>query len=742
MSIEYNEQEQMFHLRAGASSYILQVVKNGYLVHRYFGPALSRSVLVQPLVMLERAFSPNPDPADESLSLDTLPQEYPTYGLSDFRTPALSVRAAHSGDTIDLRYTGHRILQGKPALSGLPATYVEADDEATTLEIDMRDSLSGVCVCLRYTAFSQYAVIARSVTVANEGTKPVQLEGVMSLSLDMRDASFDWMHLEGAWGRERHVVREPLTPGAHVVESRRGASSHQANPFVMLARPEATETSGEVYGLSLVYSGNFEMRASVDQYRTTRLLAGIHPEGFSWRLEPGQTFTTPEALLSFSDQGLGGLSRLLHRLIRTRLVRGEYRDRERPVLINNWEATYFRFERETLVELAGSAAELGVELFVLDDGWFGRRDNDRSSLGDWVVDERKLPQGLGDIAQAINRKGMQFGLWFEPEMISPDSELYRMHPDWCLHIPGRQRSEGRHQLVLDLTRADVREYVVETLCTVLASAPIGYVKWDMNRHMTEVGSALLPADRQGETAHRYMLGLYAIMDVITGRFPAILFESCSGGGGRFDLGMLYYMPQVWTSDNTDAVERLAIQFGTSLGYPSAAMGAHVSAVPNHQVGRNTPIQTRGLVAMMGNFGYELDVRKLPLAEREEIALQIRLYKEVRPLVLFGDLYRLRDPQAGNNAAWMYVKEDQTEAFVTFVRVLSRPNAPLETLRLQGLLPDRLYDVQLHGGYHRELFPSSIRQCTVSGDELMAAGLVVAPMHGDYQACAWRLRAQD
>ncbi|MCL6446489.1 MAG: alpha-galactosidase, partial [Alicyclobacillus sp.] len=496
----------------------------------------------------------------------------------------------------------------------------------------------------------------------------------------------------------------------------------------------------EVLGVSLVYSGNFVAGVEVDQFQTTRVFAGINPFDFNWLLEPGESFQTPEVVLVYSTQGWGGMSRTFHRLYRERLARGRYRDTERPILINNWEATYFKFNAEVLSELGALAGSLGIELFVLDDGWFGHRDDDHSSLGDWVVDTRKLPGGLDDLAKRLNASGLRFGLWFEPEMVSPDSDLYRNHPDWCLHVPGRSRTEGRNQLVLDYSRPDVCDAVIEMVSRILQSAPIRYVKWDMNRHMTEIGSAGRGADRQRETAHRYMLGLYRVLETITSSFPDVLFESCSGGGGRFDPGMLYYMPQVWTSDNTDAIERLFIQFGTSTVYPSIAMGAHVSAVPNHQVGRVTSMHTRGVVAMMGNLGYELDLRQLPQQDLETIAGQVAFYKKVRRLVQFGDLYRLLDPLDHGCAAWMFVDADREEALASFVRILDTANAPLTFVRLAGLDARRQYKVTLHGPVQ----PVGALRDGVSwqagGDELMHHGLLVPRMWGDFRACTWRLRA--
>jgi len=524
------------------------------------------------------------------------------------------------------------------------------------------------------------------------------------------------------------VHRRPLVPGLQAVESRRGASSHVQNPFVALLERGADETRGDVYGVSLVYSGSFTAGVEVDQFHAPRLFIGINPFDFGWRLKPGESFQTPEAVLVFSAEGLGGMSRKFHDLYRSRLCRGTFRDKTRPILVNNWEATYFDFNADKIEAIARAGKELGIELFVLDDGWFGKRDSDNSSLGDWFVDRRKLPNGLEDLARRVRDLGMQFGLWFEPEMVSPDSELYRAHPDWCLHIEGRRRTEARQQLILDLTREDVQDYIVRTISDVLSSAPITYVKWDMNRNMTEIGSAKLPPERQRETAHRYMLGLYSVLERITSAFPHVLFESCSGGGGRFDPGMLYYMPQTWTSDNTDAISRLKIQYGTSIVYPVSAMGAHVSAVPNHQVGRVTPLETRGHVALSGNFGYELDLTKFTDEEKEIVKAQTALCKEIRHLVQFGDFYRLLSPFEGNAAAWMFVAKDKREAFAVYVQILKEPYAPLDRFRLKGLNPDLDYEMDEDG-------------LVYGGDELMNAGLPVPQFSGDFRSRVWRLRAK-
>ncbi|MGN8769039.1 alpha-galactosidase [Paenibacillus barengoltzii] len=729
MPIFFDEAQGLFHLQSRNTSYIIQLV-HGYPAHAYFGAKLRHgSNLDQLLTFQERAsFSPNPIPEDKSISLDSLPQEYPQYGTSDFRSPAYQVRLANGTRATELTYRSHRIVPGKPALEGLPAVYVEQDHEAETLELELEDRVSGLVVVLSYTVFAEFDAIARSARLTNGSSEPLQLERALSASVDFPDAAYDALYLSGAWARERHVQRRRLAPGVTGISSRRGSSSHQQNPFLALLRPDATEQQGEVYGFSLVYSGSFTAEAEVEQFGTTRVQIGINPFDFTWRLEPGESFQTPEAVLVYSAEGLGGMSRTYHRLYRTRLCRGQFRDQERPILVNNWEATYFDFNADKIEAIAKAGSELGIELFVLDDGWFGRRDRDNSSLGDWFEDRRKLPDGLADLARRVKDTGLQFGLWFEPEMVSPDSDLYRAHPDWCLHVPDRRRTEARDQLILDMSRSDVRQYLYERLSTIFSTVPITYVKWDMNRNMTEIGSAVSPAERQGEVAHRYMLGLYELLERLTSEFPHILFESCSGGGGRFDPGMLYYMPQTWTSDDTDAAERLKIQYGTSIVYPVSTMGAHVSAVPNHQVERTTPLTFRGDVAMSGNFGYELDLTRFTEEEKETAKRQIAIYKEIRGLVQQGDLYRLQSPFEGNETAWMFVRPDQNEALLFYFRVLAEPNGPLRSVKLQGLDPAKDYEVVGSGEVY-------------GGDRLMNAGLSMASVRGDFSSKMIHLKAK-
>lgn len=727
MGIYYDDNRKVFHLQSEKSSYIIEMIKGVIPAHVYWGPKLAGREFQHPLNLVERcSFSPTYLQEDKNISLDTLPSEFPSYGNGDFREPALEVHLVDGTTVTDFRYKSYTINKGKPALKGLPATYVESDEEAETLEIILQDDKTGLIAALSYTVFNDQDVITRSVRIENLGKDNLVLKRVLSANVDFHDSDYDMLQLSGTWTRERHIYKRPLVPGIQRIDSKRGSSSHQQNPFMALLAKDATEDHGEVYGFSLVYSGSFLAQAEVDQYGISRVGIGIQPFNFQWLLEPGESFQAPEAVLVRSSEGLGGLSRTYHRLYRTRLCRGEFRDSKRPILINNWEATYFNFNADKIKEIAKAGKELGLELFVLDDGWFGKRDNDDSSLGDWVEDRRKLPEGLGKLGEDITAMGMEFGLWFEPEMVSPESDLYREHPDWCLHVPGHKSSLARQQLVLDLSRKDVCDYIVESVSSVLSSAPITYVKWDMNRNMTEIGSALLPAERQRETAHRYILGLYDVLERIVSRFPHILFESCSGGGGRFDPGMLYYMPQTWTSDDTDAVERLKIQYGTSMVYPASSMGAHVSAVPNHQVHRITPLETRGHVAMSGNFGYELDLTKLTEAEREDIRKQVSEYKELRMLIQYGDFYRLLSPFEGNETAWMFVSADKKEAFATYFQVLAGPNPPLRRLRLKGLDPAKSYKLEFNGGVYR-------------GDELMHFGLTLPQLEGDFRSLLFVLR---
>jgi alpha-galactosidase len=708
-AIEWRPRDRQLHLRNGLISYVIGVLDDGSLGHLYLGSALPEDNSYRHLGPGE--FHGFANRVGEPIAL-----ECPTRGTGDFRIPALSIRAADGATVVQPVFVGQSISPGKPDLDGLPSTYVEGDDEAATVVVRLRDEPTGLEIALSYSVFAELPVVARSVRVHNQGSTAVRLETAMSATLDLPDADWTMVQLTGTWARERHVVSRRLVPGRQSISSQRGASGHEHNPFLALARPAATEQAGQVLGLSLVYSGNFLAEAEVDPYGTTRLRIGIDPETFSWFLEPGAEFQAPEAVLAWSDAGFGGLSDAYHRLYRERLARGTWRDRPRPVVINNWEGTYFRFDEPKLLQIAAAARDLGIELVVLDDGWFGRRDDDTTSLGDWVADRRKLPNGIDGLARQVEAMGTGFGLWIEPEMISEQSELFRAHPDWAIGIPGRPRTPSRQQYVLDLSRAEVVEHLFEVLSDLLRSAPISYVKWDMNRNITEPYSPSLPPDRQGEFFHRYILGVYELYRRLTVAFPAVLFESCAGGGGRFDPGILAFAPQGWTSDGSDAVERLAIQWGTSLVYPLSSMGAHVSAAPNHQVGRITPLTMRAAVAFFGVFGYELDPTAFSEAERSYVAAQVAFYKRWRELFQRGRFVRLVSPfdGDGNETAWMVVANDRRAAIAAHYRVLNRARAGRRRILLRGLDPGMHYRVTT--------WPGDLDLGHRGGDDLMAAGL--------------------
>lgn len=741
MPITWDAETREFHLRSEQLSYVVCLLENGALGQLHVGAPLTTGRSYRHLAPGEfRGF-------DNRLG-EPVALEYPTEGIGDYRVPAIAVELANGSSALSLAYVRYRIIAGKPPIPGLPSTYVESDGEADTLEVTLADPTAGVEVDLRYSVFAGRPVIARSAVIRNTGPGPIELRCAMSASLDLPDADWDLMQLSGTWARERAVVERRLAPGRVSIGSLRGASGHEHNPFLALKRPSTTEDRGEVIGLSLVYSGNFLAEAEVDPYGTARVRLGINPEGFSWRLEPGAVFATPEVVLVWSAEGLGGLSDAYHGLYRERLARGTWRDRPRPVLLNSWEGAYFDFDEERLVAMASSARELGVELFVLDDGWFGSRDDDTTSLGDWFVDLRKLPNGLDGLARRIDDLDMGFGLWIEPEMVSEQSRLFAEHPDWAIGIPGRHRTASRNQYVLDMSRPEIVDYLFAELSKVLAGAPVSYVKWDMNRNVTEPYGLALPADRQGEFFHRYIVGVYALYERLTAAFPNILFESCAGGGGRFDPGMLAWAPQGWTSDDTDAVERLRIQWATSMVYPLSSMGAHVSAVPNHQIGRITPLATRAAVAFFGVFGYELDPTTLRADERRQVSQQIAFYVERRELFQRGRFVRLRSPfdGDGNETAWMVVSEDRSRAVVGHYRVLNRPVPGPDRLRLRGLDPSLRYRVSS--------WPSTadaierVNRAIRGGDDLMTAGLFVespnprdAQVRGDFEARLFDVSAE-
>ncbi len=714
MGIIYQESTKEFHLYNRETSYLMKILRNGQIGQLYFG---KRVPLKEDYgYLLENRYRPASAYVydnEYSFSLEHLKQEYPSYGTTDFRMPALEILQPNGSRITDFCYHSHKIYQGKPALQGLPATYTESPGEADTLEILLKDERLNIEMTLLYTIFQTENAIARSVRFENKGECACQLTRAMSLSLDLPDADYEWIQFSGAWSRERYVKTRLLQQGVQSVGSVRGASSHHHNPFIMLKRPKADEFQGETLGFSLVYSGNFLAQAEVDTYNVTRVMLGIHPLGFSWLLEPGGAFQTPEAVAVYSAHGMNGMSQAFHRLYRTRLARGYWRDRERPILLNNWEATYFDFTKEKLLAIAKTAKEDGVELFVLDDGWFGSRCSETSGLGDWWPNPQRLPEGICGLSKEIEAMGLKFGLWFELEMVNKDSELYRNHPDWILQTPGRHASHGRKQYVLDFSRKEVVDYIYGLVAKILKESKISYIKWDMNRNITECFSQGYGAERQGEIFHRYILGLYDLYDRLNREFPEILFESCASGGGRFDPGLLYYAPQCWTSDDTDAVERQKIQYGTSYAYPVSSMGAHVSITPNHQANRTTPLETRGNVAMFGAFGYELDLARLSQEEREIVREQIRFVKKYRRLIHTGDFYRLLSPFEGNFTAWMAVSPDKRQAIVGYYKILNDVNREFRRLRLQGLEEGLLYHVWENGACAGDFY----------GSELMHIGLI-------------------
>ena len=728
MSIIFHENTSIFHLYNEEISYIMMVLKNGHMGQLYFGKRIHDkedfSYLCENYC---RAMGSYIFEGEKSLSLEHTKLEYGVYGNTDYRQPAVEVLQNNGSRISDFKYQSFSIVPGKPKLSGLPATYTEDDGEAETLFITLKDSVTGLLLKLSYTIFAKGGVIARNAYLKNEGEESLHLTTAMSLCMDLPDYDYEWIQFSGAWSRERHEKVRKLEQGIQSVGSRRGHSSHEHNPFVILKRPAADEFQGEAMGFSLVYSGNFLAQAEVDTHGSTRMRMGIHPDGFDWKLEKGESFQTPEAVMVYTDKGLNHLSQTYHKLYQRRLARGYWRDKARPILINNWEATYFDFTEERIVEIAKKAKECGVELFVLDDGWFGQRSSDKAGLGDWVANRDRLPEGIEGLAERISSLGMKFGLWFEPEMVNKDSDLYRAHPDWILQTPERTNSHGRFQHVLDFSRKEVVDAIYEMMSKILGNAKISYVKWDMNRSITECFSAALPADRQGEVFHRYILGVYDLYERLTSRFPEILFESCASGGARFDPGILYYAPQGWTSDDTDAVERLKIQYGTSYCYPVSSMGSHVSVSPNHQLNRETPLYTRANVAYFGTFGYELDLNKLTEEEQKEVKEQIAFMKEYRDLFQFGTFYRLSSPFEKNITAWMSVSEDKKTAIVGWYRVLNPVNDSYTRLKLCGLLEDVEYTIEGQKG-------------TFFGNELMNLGILTSDatsgeaQEGQFKGC--------
>lgn len=730
MAIIIDQEQKLITLHTKNTTYQMGVGNYGQLLHLYYGKRLTGDMRYL-LIYYDRGFSGNPYEAecDKTYSMDALPQEYPGFGNGDFRSPAFVQKNADGSYCADLRYVSCEVCKGKYQIPGLPAAYDETGAESETLKVYLEDAPGGVRVTLLYGVFAELDIITRAVQITNCGTEAVHVEKAASAALDFMTGEFDVIHFHGRHGMERIFERTPVEHGNQVFGSRRGASGHQQNPFVMLSGKQTGEDAGECYGCMLLYSGNFKAEAEKDQYEQTRLVMGLSDEMFSWKLEPGETFDTPEAVLSYSANGFSALSWNLHRLIRSHICRSAYRDTKRPVLINNWEATYFDFTGEKIIEIAKQAAELGVEMLVLDDGWFGKRDDDLAGLGDWTVNEKKLGMPLSQVAEKIRALGMKFGIWIEPEMVCEDSDLYREHPDWAFTIPGRKPVRARYQLVLDYSRKEVVDGIFAQIAKVLDDTKADYVKMDMNRHLTDIWSKTAAEQNQGAILHRYMLGVYDFLERLHERYPDLLIEGCSGGGGRFDAGMLYYTPQIWCSDNTDALDRLQIQYGTSFGYPVSAVGSHVSAVPNHQTGRITSLHTRGVVAMAGTFGYELNLGKLSEEEKQEIRLQVEEYRKFAPLIQTGLYYRLSDPAREEYAAWAFVSEDQKEVLLNVVLQEIHGNMTVNYVKLQGLKCSAIYrDTETGKNYN--------------GAALMEAGIPMPVEMGEFKAYQMHLTAEE
>ena len=720
MGIYFDEEKKIFKLDTENTSYLIGLTGEGYVGHIYYGKKLLRTGGRYLLRTEKNPSVPAVLKREKSSFLDTFPMEYPTCGVGDYRESCLDVMNPMGQTGCEFFYRSHEVIEGKPALKGLPASFGKAG-ETETLFIHCEDPVLGLWVTLSYSVFMKEDVITRSVKIENKSTSTLVLDKVYSACLDMDNRDFEMVSLAGSWGRERRIQRSALSYGRKNMSSIRGESSHQEHPFMALVTPETTQDQGEAYGMHFVYSGNFMAQAELGQYDQVRAVMGINAWQFSWQLLPSESFQAPEVVLVYSDEGLGKMSRRLHDFYRNHMIRSPYVFKKRPILINNWEATYFNFNTEKLLDIAREAKKSGIEMLVMDDGWFGKRNNDNCSLGDWVVNEEKITTGLKDLVDKVNEIGLEFGIWFEPEMVSPDSDLFREHPDWAIGIVDRERTQSREQYVLDLSRQEVVDYVYECVAKILRSANIAYVKWDMNRQLCDMGSAVLPQNQQGELFHRYVLGVYQLQERLVTEFPELLLENCSGGGARFDPGMIYYSPQIWTSDDTDAMERLRIQEGTALIYPLSCMGAHVSDCPNHVLNRVTPFSTRGNVALAGTFGYELDITKIAEEDREQIPGQVEQYHKYNHLVQSGDYYRIASWNSEKPYdCWAVVSKDREEVLVTCVQVLASPNRHSYCMHLKGLDSEKQYCLEETG----EIF---------GGDELMQCGILISGLSGDFQS---------
>lgn len=721
MNITFLEKDRVFKIDTENTSYVMGIVDGeGFLGHLYYGDKLDDTDASYLLKTIEPQYTPSTNMRDRSSFLDRFPFEYSSNNVGDYRKSSIEITDSNGHTGLLLCHDSHNIFKGKKTLEGLPATF-GTEKDSMTLEITLSDKVLGLRAVLSYSIFEGLDAIVRSVKLENVSSDTVYLDKVMSAAVDMDQDGFKLLTLHGSWARERMMDFREIGYGDTSIESFRGESSHQFQPFMALVQNGDSQDTGKVYSFSFVYSGNFEAGVCKSQFGSLRAYMGIGAKNFRWKLKSGETFQAPEVVMTYSGCGLGKMTRTLHDLYRTHLIRSKYKDLERPVLINNWEATYFDFDSDKLLAIARQAKECGIEMLVMDDGWFGERNDDNSSLGDWFVNENKLKGGLKKLVDGVNDIGLKFGIWMEPEMISPKSKLFDEHPDWAIQISGRVPCRSRNQLVLDLTRKEVRDYIYDRIKDILNSANIEYVKWDMNRQLSDLGSLGLDKDSQGELSHRYMLAVYELQERLVTDFPNLLLENCSGGGARFDAGMLYYSPQIWCSDDTDAIERLKIQEGTSLIFPLSTMGAHVSDCPNHTVGRTTPFKTRGDVALAGTFGYELDVTKIPEADRKDIPRQVGLYHKYNHLVRGGDYYRIASYQRNHEYdAYMVVSKDKKEALITYVQVVASPNGKRKLLRVPGLDADISYRIE----------GSDVR---VLGSTLEKAGIVINPKGGDYQS---------
>lgn len=721
MAITFNETTRIFTLTTAHTTYQMQADAQGYLLHLYYG-ARTAGEMDYLLNYGDRGFSGNPNSAgnDRTYSLDALPQEYPSLGTGDFRNYALNIENADGSQCCNPVYITHEIEAGKYTLKGLPFVRAE-ENEAETLKIILEDPVTKVELHLLYGVLEKEDIITRSVIIKNAGKAPVTVKKAQSACLDFLHGDYDLIKFHGRHAMERNMERMPVSHESIRIGSRRGTSSHQYNPGVILAGKNTNEDSGSCYGMLFVYSGNFLVEAEKDQYDQTRIQMGLTDELFAYPLEAGAEFTAPEVILSYTNKGLSRLSQQYHHCIMNHICQGKYVHANRPVLINSWEAAYFDFTGDTIVELAKEAKALGIDMVVMDDGWFGKRNDDNSSLGDWYVNEEKLGGTLTKLIERVNAEGVKFGIWIEPEMVSEDSDLYREHPDWAITIPGRKPVRSRNQLVLDFSRKEVRDEIFKRICAVLDQGNVEYIKWDMNRSLADIYAPNVTYD--------YVLGVYDFLEKLTNRYPDILIEGCSGGGGRFDAGMLYYAPQIWCSDNTDAINRTRIQYGTSFFYPVAAMGSHVSAVPNHQTGRVTSMHTRGVAAMSGTFGYELNPALLNAKEKAEIRAQLAQYREYQELIREGDYYRLSNPFQDNFAAWMVVSDDRSKALVSVIRLTAEANPPAAYVTLKGMEEDAFYREKTTG----KVYP---------GAALMEAGILLPAAVSEYEAYQIELERAD